>query len=72
MLRRFAAADGAQGTCVLFSGGGTRSGVMKAQLMAEYAHSVLEFDGTVLPEDHRATTWGNITNVFPLLEDADR
>ncbi len=40
--------------------------------MADYAKSVLEFDGTVLLEDHSTTTWENITNVIPLLEDVDR
>jgi hypothetical protein len=40
--------------------------------MADYAKSVLEFDGTVLLEDQSTTTWENITNVIPLLEDVDR
>jgi hypothetical protein len=39
--------------------------------MADYAKSVLEFDGTVLLEEQSATTWENITNVIPLLEDVD-
>ncbi|GHI46886.1 MULTISPECIES: YdcF family protein [Streptomyces] len=69
---RSSAADGAQGTYVIFSGGATSSGVTEAQLMADYAKSVLEFDGTVLLEDQSATTWENITDVIPLLEDVDR
>lgn len=40
--------------------------------MAEYARSVLGFCGTLLLEDKSRTTWENITNVIPLLEDADR
>lgn len=69
---RSSAADAAQGTYVIFSGGATGSGGTEAQLMADYAKSVLEFDGTVLLEDQSATTWENITNVIPLLEDVDR
>ncbi|MER5257433.1 MULTISPECIES: YdcF family protein [unclassified Streptomyces] len=69
---RSAAADGARGTRVIFSGGVTGNGAAEAQLMADYAKSVLEFDGTVLLEDQSATTWANITNVIPLLEDVDR
>lgn len=68
---RSIAADGAQGARVIFSGGATSGGASEAQLMADYAKSVLEFDGTVLLEDQSATTWENITNVIPLLEDAD-
>jgi uncharacterized SAM-binding protein YcdF (DUF218 family) len=69
---RSIAADSAQGTRVIFSGGATSGGDSEAQLMACYAKSVLGFDGTVLLEEQSATTWENITNVIPLLEDADR
>ncbi|MFC8659972.1 YdcF family protein [Streptomyces parvus] len=69
---RSSAADGPQGTYVIFSGGATSSGATEAQLMADYAKSVLKFDGTVFLEDQSATTWENITNVIPLLEDVDR
>ncbi|MFD5751585.1 YdcF family protein [Streptomyces sp. NPDC127033] len=65
-------ADSARGTRVIFSGGATSSGAAEAQLMADYAKSVLEFAGTVLLEDQSRTTWENITNVIPLLEDVDR
>lgn len=68
---RSIAAGSAQGTRVIFSGGATSSGASEAQVMADYAKSVLEFDGTVLLEDQSATTWENITNVIPLLEDVD-
>ncbi|MFI6464074.1 YdcF family protein [Streptomyces sp. NPDC050528] len=69
---RSIAADGGRRTCVIFSGGAPGKGTAEAQLMAGYAKSVLEFDGTVLLEDQSATTWENITNVIPLLEDVDR
>lgn len=69
---RSIATDGAQGTCVIFSGGATSNGVTEARLMADYATSVLGFDGTVLLEDQSTTTWENIMNVIPLLEDVDR
>ncbi|MFJ8785042.1 MULTISPECIES: YdcF family protein [unclassified Streptomyces] len=69
---RSVAADGARGTLVIFSGGATGSYAAEAQLMADYAKSVLGFDGTVLLEDQSATTWENITNVIPMLEDVHR
>ncbi|MYT26677.1 YdcF family protein [Streptomyces sp. SID7760] len=69
---RSIAADSGEGTCIIFSGGATSGGASEAQLMADYAKSVLEFDGAVLLEDQSATTWENITNVIPLLEDVDR
>ncbi|MDT0541448.1 YdcF family protein [Streptomyces lonegramiae] len=65
-------ADRAHGTRVIFSGGATSGGAAEAQLMADYAKSVLAFDGTVVLEDQSRTTWENITNVIPLLEDVDR
>ncbi|WP_407285238.1 YdcF family protein [Streptomyces sp. BP-8] len=64
--------DGAAGTQVIFSGGSTGSGPAEAQLMADYAKSVLKFDGRVLIEDRSRTTWENIAQVIPLLEGADR
>ncbi|MFI5794623.1 YdcF family protein [Streptomyces sp. NPDC051677] len=69
---RSIAADGARGTRVIFSGGAPSGGAAEARLMADYARSVLAFDGPVLLEDKSATTWENITNVIPLLEDVDR
>ncbi|MFF3835992.1 YdcF family protein [Streptomyces sp. NPDC002458] len=65
-------ADNARDTRVIFSGGETSSCAAEAQLLAHYAKSVLGFDGTVLLEDQSTTTWENITNVIPLLEDVDR
>ncbi|WP_327191038.1 YdcF family protein [Streptomyces xinghaiensis] len=62
----------ARGTRLIFSGGATSGGAAEAQVMADYATSVLGFDGTVLLEDRSGTTWENITNVIPLLEGVDR
>ncbi|MEU6801140.1 YdcF family protein [Streptomyces neyagawaensis] len=69
---RSIAADGVQETSLIFSGGPTGAGTTEAQLMADYAKSVLGYDGTVLLEDRSTTTWENITNVVPLLEGMDR
>ncbi|MET9607289.1 YdcF family protein [Streptomyces sp. NPDC006512] len=70
---RSLADNGCAGNRVIFSGGTTGSnGATEARLMADYAKSVLGFDVTMLLEDQSATTWENITNVIPLLEDADR
>ncbi len=69
---RSIAAGGVRGNRVIFSGGTTSGGAAEAQLMADYAKTVLAFDGTVLLEDKSTTTWENITNVIPLLEDVDR
>ncbi|NJQ01138.1 YdcF family protein [Streptomyces zingiberis] len=69
---RSLAAGGGRETCLILSGGTTGDGATEAELMAGYARSVLGFDGTVLLEDRSTTTWENITNVIPLLEDAGR
>ncbi|BAJ33228.1 hypothetical protein KSE_74730 [Kitasatospora setae KM-6054] len=65
-------ADGAPGTRLILSGGPTGHGTTEARLMADYATSVLGFDGAVLLEERSTNTWENITHVIPLLEDADR
>jgi uncharacterized SAM-binding protein YcdF (DUF218 family) len=59
-------------TRVIFSGGATGDGPAEARVMAEYARSVLGFGGRVVLEDRSRTTWENVTNVIPLLEDVDR
>ncbi|MFE0186771.1 YdcF family protein [Streptomyces sp. NPDC058989] len=69
---RSVASDSARDTQVIFSGGAAGGGPAEARLMADYAKSVLGFDGRVLIEDQSRTTWENITNVIPLLEGADR
>ncbi|UNT00636.1 YdcF family protein [Streptomyces tubbatahanensis] len=69
---RSVTAGDARGTRLIFSGGAVGNSIAEARLMADYAESVLTFDGTVLVEDQSATTWENITNVIPLLENVDR
>ncbi|MFF8479392.1 YdcF family protein [Streptomyces antibioticus] len=69
---RSISADAAQGARLIFSGGSPNGDIAEAQLMADYAKSVLGFDGTVILEDQSRTTWENITHVIPLLEDVDR
>ncbi|WP_329039923.1 YdcF family protein [Streptomyces sp. NBC_00178] len=64
--------DGARKARLIFSGGAVGSDAAEARLMADYATSVLGFDGTVLIEDRSRTTWENITNVIPMVEDVDR
>src|SRR5687768_9803297 len=49
-------ADNARDTRVIFSGGMVGGDASEAQLMADYAKSELDFDGTVLLEDRSATT----------------
>ncbi|MFD9435740.1 YdcF family protein [Streptomyces sp. NPDC060002] len=65
-------ADRAHDTRVIFSGGATSGGAAEARLMADHARSVLGFEGAVLLEDRSGTTWENITNVIPMLENVDR
>ncbi|MFJ8888936.1 YdcF family protein [Streptomyces sp. NPDC102402] len=65
-------AGSARDTRVIFSGGVTSGGASEAQVMADYAQSVLGFGGTAVLEDRSASTWENIANVIPLLEDVDR
>lgn len=69
---RSLAGGGVRESRVIFCGGATTGGAAEARLMADYATSVLKFDGTVLLEDQSTTTWENITNVIPLLEGVDR
>ncbi len=71
-MRSITAGDGARETRLIFSGGAIGSGAAEARLMADYAKSELGYDGTVLLEDRSATTWENIENVIPLIEDVDR
>ncbi|MFJ3812383.1 YdcF family protein [Streptomyces sp. NPDC090073] len=69
---RSVAADRVPSTRVIFSGGATGGAATEARVMADYARRVLAFEGTVVLEEASGTTWENITNVIPLLEDADR
>ncbi|MGX1371194.1 uncharacterized SAM-binding protein YcdF (DUF218 family) [Streptomyces canus] len=64
--------DDAHGARLILSGGTTGSGATEASLMADHARSVLGFEGPVFLEERSTTTWENITNVIPLVEDVDR
>ncbi|WP_129840169.1 YdcF family protein [Streptomyces sp. RFCAC02] len=68
---RSIAADDGRGARLVLSGGAVGGGTPEAELMARYARS-LAFDGVVTLEDRSRTTWENVTNVIPMLEDADR
>ncbi|MFG3280485.1 YdcF family protein [Streptomyces sp. NPDC048111] len=59
-------------TRVVFSGGAVGGGAAEARLMADHARTVLRFAGPVVLEDRSTTTWENIANIVPLIEDADR
>ncbi len=61
-----------EGAVVISSGGATNGGSSEAQLMADYATGRLAFRGKVVVEDQSRTTWENITNVLPLVENVDR
>jgi uncharacterized SAM-binding protein YcdF (DUF218 family) len=69
---RSVSAGGGRDTRVIFSGSAADTGATEARLMADYAKFVLRFDGTVLLEEESRTTWENVTNVIPLLEDVGR
>ncbi|MFD5768679.1 YdcF family protein [Streptomyces sp. NPDC127049] len=64
--------DRAVTTCLILSGGAVGGDTAEARLMATYATSVLAHDGRVLIEDRSTTTWENVQNVIPLLENVDR
>lgn len=64
--------SGVGGDRVIFSGGAPGGGVAEARVMAEYARGVLGFEGSVVLEERSTTTWENIAQVIPLVEDADR
>lgn len=52
--------------------GGCVSGeIAEADLMAQYARRELNYTGPILTDPHSATTWENIQNAIPLIEDAD-
>jgi uncharacterized SAM-binding protein YcdF (DUF218 family) len=57
---------------LVFCGGPTASRRPEAEMMAAYARDSCHHRGVVLTETASQTTWQNITNVIPLIEDADR
>lgn len=64
--------DPGRETCLVLSGGAVASGRSEARLMAEYAVERCGYGGSLLLEEQSLTTWQNITNIAPLVEDADR
>lgn len=57
---------------LVLSGGPAAGGRPEADLMADYAREELGYRGELAVETESRSTWQNITNVVPLLEDADR
>lgn len=54
------------------SGGSGAASVPEAALLARYAVTECGFTGTVLHEDQSRSTWQNIENVIPLIEQVDQ
>jgi hypothetical protein len=50
----------------------TRGAVSEAALMAAYAVERRGYRGPVVLEEESRTTWENVVNAIPLVEDADR
>lgn len=61
-----------QGATLIFSGGTVGGGRAEADLMADYASSRFTFAGHILREDQSRTSWESVSNVLPLVENADR
>ena len=59
-------------TRLIFSGGLTTASRSEARVMADYAVNKLEYQGAYLLEEESRTTWENITNLLPMVEDVDR
>lgn len=58
-------------TVLVLSGGSVHGSVPEARLLADHARS-LGWDGPMLLDEESISTWENIRNVIPLLQDADR
>jgi uncharacterized SAM-binding protein YcdF (DUF218 family) len=62
-----------EGAAVLvLSGGAVAGGRTEAELMAAYARDVCRYRGPIVVDGESRSTWQNVTNVIPLIEDADR
>jgi len=57
---------------LVLSGGSVGGRVPEAELLARYARDVLGYGGELITETQSRTTWENIRNVIPLIEDADQ
>lgn len=62
---------GAQ-TTLIASGGAVSGASAEAQLLARHARAVLGWEGPLLIEGRSRTTWENIEQIIPLVEDAQR
>ena len=63
--------DSARSTVLVMSGGAVAGDVPEALLMAAHARD-LGYRGRLVVDAESRSTWQNIQNVLPLLEDADR
>lgn len=62
-----------EGTALLvLSGGPVAGGRPEAELMAAYARDVCGYRGRLAVDAGSRSTWQNVANVIPLIEDADR
>jgi uncharacterized SAM-binding protein YcdF (DUF218 family) len=59
-------------TTLVCSGGSCAAPVSEAALLAHYAVAELGFTGTVRLDETSLSTWQNVENVIPLIEDADQ
>ncbi|SFQ55160.1 DUF218 domain-containing protein [Amycolatopsis arida] len=59
-------------TRLVLSGGSVDGGRPEAELMADYARERRGYRGPLLVETESRSTWENVRNVIPLIEDADR
>jgi uncharacterized SAM-binding protein YcdF (DUF218 family) len=64
--------DPGRDTCLVLSGGAVASGASEARLMAAYAVDRCGYDGRIVLEERSRSTWQNIANIVPLVEDASR
>jgi len=60
------------GARLVLSGGSAGGGRPEALLMADYAREICGYRGQLGVETDSRCTWENISNVIPLIEDADR
>ncbi|WP_253853994.1 YdcF family protein [Prauserella alba] len=60
------------GARLILTGGAVAGPVPEATVMAAYARGARGYDGPLLTETASRTTWENVVNVVPLIEDAGR
>ena len=59
-----------QHTTLVLSGGSVSSHIPESEVMARYARDILHYDAELVTETESRSTWENIRNVIPLIEDA--